>query len=226
MQQAAKIDFSALIAFDRAHGVRVAGIDEAGRGPLAGPVCAACVVPDLSRPVAGVYDSKKLTAARREQLYGQILETALFYRAVLAGSAVIDRLNIRNATLFAMREAAKGAPAQVFFIDGKDQPLQAVSAHALVKGDAKSYAVACASIVAKVTRDRYMQEADRLFPAYSFARHKGYGTAAHISALQKKGPCPLHRSLFIRNFTNERVPESTLPSLLEADVALEGGALA
>ena len=175
-----------------------AGVDEAGRGPLAGPVMAAAVILDPERPIDGLDDSKKLTAHRREQLFDRILECALCCSVARASVEEIDRLNILQATLLAMQRAVAGLrlrPARVL-VDGNQLPRLAVAAEAVVHGDALVPAISAASILAKVTRDRWCVDADRDWPRYGFARHKGYGTAAHLAALAALGPCPLHRRSF------------------------------
>ena len=192
-----------LIAYDRQYripGVVVAGMDEVGRGPLAGNVVTACVVMPEEPLVLWVDDSKKLSESRREKVYEEIMAIAQFAEIGEIGPEEIDRINILQATKSAMRIAAGKVPADCFLIDavtnlglkGREIPI--------IKGDATSYSIAAASIVAKVTRDRQMAEADRLYPEYGFARNKGYGTKEHIEALKKYGPCPIHRRSFIRNF--------------------------
>ena len=179
---------------------RVAGMDEAGRGPLAGDVVAACVIMPPVPILEWVDDSKKLSASRRERVYDRIIKTALFIGVGRADASEIDRINILQATMNAMRRAASGASAGVYLIDavrnlGLDAPEIPI-----IHGDAVSYSIAAASIVAKVTRDREMQEIDRQYPEYGFARHKGYGTAEHIAAIRRFGPCPIHRMSFIGKF--------------------------
>jgi ribonuclease HII len=180
-----------------AHG-DVAGVDEAGRGPLAGPVVAAAVILDSSRPVEGLADSKTLTAARRERLDALIRERA---RAVAIGEASvqeIDSLNILQATLLAMRravEALRPAPGRVL-VDGNRLPALAIPARAIVRGDATVAVISAASVLAKVHRDRLCAELDRSWPAYGFAEHKGYPTASHLQALTRHGACPAHRRSF------------------------------
>ena len=179
---------------------RVAGMDEAGRGPLAGDVVAACVIMPPGPILEWVDDSKKLSASRRERVYDRIIETALFIGVGRADASEIDRINILQATMNAMRRAASGASAGIYLIDavrnlGLDAPEIPI-----IHGDAVSYSIAAASIVAKVTRDREMQEIDRQYPEYGFARHKGYGTAEHIAAIRRFGPCPIHRMSFIGKF--------------------------
>ena len=176
----------------------VAGVDEAGRGPLAGPVVAAAVILDDLRPIAGLADSKKLTAARREALFDEIRAKALCCSIAEASVEEIDRLNILQATLLAMRRAVLGLrlkPALVL-VDGNRLPVLDVPAEAIVKGDEMVAAISAASILAKVHRDRWCAQVHVQFPQYGFAGHKGYGTAAHLEALRAHGACPLHRSSF------------------------------
>ena len=176
----------------------VAGVDEAGRGPLAGPVVAAAVILDDLNPIQGLADSKKLTAARREKLYDEIRAKALCCSIAEASVEEIDRLNILQATMLAMRRAVEGLrlkPAKVL-VDGNRLPVLDVLAEAIVKGDAKVPAISAASILAKVHRDRWCAEFDREFPQYGFAAHKGYGTAEHVAALRAHGACPQHRKTF------------------------------
>lgn len=180
-----------------AKGVAVAGIDEVGRGPLAGPVVTACVVLPPDALIEGVDDSKKLTPARREALSAQILHRAAFVRLARVESAKIDEINILNATRRAMEECAADAPAGVFLIDALKGLRLPAEARAIVHGDALSYMIAAASIVAKVYRDQLMNELDGRYPGYGFLRHKGYGTAEHIRALREMGPCPEHRRSFL-----------------------------
>ena len=177
-----------------------AGIDEAGRGPLAGPVAAACVVMPPEPLLLYVDDSKKVTEKRREMLYDRIMETAVYARVVLASPEEIDRVNILNATKRAMEEAAKDAPCDLFLVDAIDTLRVPGETRGIIHGDAVCYSIAAASILAKVTRDRLMREMDRQYPQYGFAKHKGYGTAQHIAALKEYGPCPAHRRSFIGHF--------------------------
>jgi ribonuclease HII len=177
----------------------VAGVDEAGRGPLAGPVVAAAVILDDRNPIAGLDDSKKLTALRRERLYDEIRAKALCCSVAQASVEEIDRLNILQATLLAMRRAVEGLrlkPAKVL-VDGNRLPvLVGVLAEAIVGGDALVPSISAASILAKVTRDRWCAELDQQYPQYGFAAHKGYGTAVHLAALRAHGACPEHRKTF------------------------------
>lgn len=175
-----------------------AGVDEAGRGPLAGPVVAAAVILDDLKPIQGLADSKKLTAASREKLFDQIRAQALCCSIAQASVQEIDELNILQATLLAMRRAVEGLrlrPVKVL-VDGNRLPVLDVVAEAIVKGDAKVPAISAASILAKVTRDRWCDQLHARFPAYGFANHKGYGTAEHLEALRTHGPCPEHRRSF------------------------------
>ena len=175
-----------------------AGVDEAGRGPLAGPVVAAAVILDPRQGIAGLADSKKLTARRREQLFDQIQDKALCCAIGQAGVEEIDRLNILQATLLAMQRAVAGlrlVPARVL-VDGNRLPRLPMLAEAIIGGDAKVPAISAASILAKVHRDRWCEQIDAEYPQYGFAAHKGYGTAAHLAALRQHGPTPWHRRSF------------------------------
>jgi len=178
---------------------RLAGVDEAGRGPLAGPVAVAAVILDPARRIDGLSDSKVLSAAAREALFPSIQERALAFSIVLVQADEIDRLNILQATLEGMRRAILGlhlAPERVL-VDGNQVPSGlAMPAAAIVKGDASVAAIAAASILAKVARDRWMLELDARYPGYGFAAHKGYPTPAHLEALRRLGPCPVHRRSF------------------------------
>ena len=176
----------------------VAGVDEAGRGPLAGPVVAAAVILDARQPIAGLADSKKLTALRREKLFDEILAKALCCSIAEASVEEIERLNILQATMLAMQRAVEGLrlkPGHVL-VDGNRLPSLPMTSEAIVKGDALVPAISAASILAKVTRDRWCAQVDVDYPQYGFAGHKGYGTAAHLQALQDHGACPLHRKTF------------------------------
>lgn len=177
----------------------VAGVDEAGRGPLAGPVAVAAVVLDPARPIDGLNDSKQLSEARRDALYPQIIERAAGFHIVLVSAAQIDRLNILQATFEGMRQAVAGVAhlARSARIDGnKVPPGLCLPGQFLIGGDGKDAAIAAASILAKVTRDRYMLQVHQDHRQYGFDRHKGYGTAAHLAALRAHGPCPEHRHSF------------------------------
>ena len=176
----------------------LAGVDEAGRGPLAGPVVAAAVILDERQPIAGLADSKKLTARRRELVYEEILAKALCCSIAQASVEEIDQLNILHATMLAMRRAVEGLrlkPAKVL-VDGNRLPTLQVRAEAIVQGDAKVAAISAASILAKVTRDRWCLEVDASYPGYGFARHKGYGTAEHLQVLRSLGATMQHRRSF------------------------------
>ena len=177
-------------------GLSIAGIDEVGRGPLAGPVVTACVSVPRDRLVPGVDDSKKLSEKRREALYPLLLEAADYAETCFLGPEVIDEINILNATKRAMETCAANFRG-VFLIDAVQGLKLPGEARPLIHGDALSYMIGAASIVAKVARDRYMVEQDAKYPMYGFARNKGYGTAEHIAALRQYGPCPLHRRSFI-----------------------------
>ena len=186
-----------------AAGYQVAGIDEVGRGPLAGPVVTACIVVPPDKLGPGVDDSKKLSPKRREALYEQLLQAASYVKVARLEAGDIDRLNILRATRLCMEKCAQGAAGAMFLVDavaGLDLP---GPQKAIVHGDAASYMIAAASIVAKVVRDRWMADQDALYPQYGFASNKGYGTAQHIQALKRFGPCPLHRASFIGHFLQD-----------------------
>lgn len=187
-----------------ARGLCVAGIDEVGRGPLAGPVVTACVCIPQSRLVPGVDDSKKLSEKRREALYPLLMEAADYAETCFIGPDVIDEINILNATKRAMETCAAGFQNGIFLIDAVQGLRLPGEARSIVHGDALSYMIGAASVVAKVTRDRYMAALDEKYPMYGFARNKGYGTAEHIAALRKYGPCPEHRRSFIGKLLGER----------------------
>jgi len=184
----------------RAQGLAVAGMDEVGRGPLAGNVVVACVIMPEEPVIEWVDDSKKLSESRREKVYQEIMQHALYVGVGEATPAEIDEINILQATKEAMRRAAANVPADVYLIDAVTNLGLPGTEIPIIKGDATSYSIAAASIVAKVTRDRQMIELDKQYPAYGFVRNKGYGTAEHIAALKALGPCPEHRRSFIRNF--------------------------
>ncbi len=176
----------------------IAGVDEAGRGPLAGPVVAAAVILDDARPLAGLNDSKRLSALQRERLFDVITTGARCYAVGLASVEEIDRMNIFRATLLAMERAVMGllpAPVRIV-VDGKHTPRAACPAEAIINGDATVPAIMAASIIAKVTRDRLMDELAIEFPAYGFQQHRGYPTAAHLAALTLHGPSRVHRRSF------------------------------
>lgn len=176
----------------------VCGVDEAGRGPWAGPVVAAAVILRLDDPIAGLGDSKALTARARARLEQDITTRALAFAVAEASVEEIDRLNIRQATFLAMRRAVEGLtpPPDLALVDGRDAPDIARRVRAIIGGDAAEPAISAASILAKEHRDRIMIAADAAWPGYGFARHKGYGVAAHADALRRLGPCILHRTSF------------------------------
>lgn len=200
MQQA-EVDWLRYETQLRRQGYRaVCGIDEAGRGPLAGPVCAAAVILPEGERIEGVNDSKKLSAKRREELFETICSRAVAYAVAYADVAEIEALNILQATFLAMRRAVEElpVPADYALVDGNLLPALKIPSRAIVGGDACSASVAAASILAKVSRDRYMRQMDELYPEYGFARHKGYGTALHMERLCEFGPSPIHRPSFLK----------------------------
>ena len=176
------------------------GMDEAGRGPLAGPVCAAAVILPEGLVIPGLNDSKKLTAKKRDALYDIICDTAVAFGIAFATVDEIEALNIKGATYLAMERAiADMDPAPVLaLVDGNDKNTLSIPAVKVVKGDSLCASIAAASVLAKVTRDRYMDDLDALYPQYGFAKHKGYGTAAHYAALREYGPSPVHRPTYLR----------------------------
>ena len=178
----------------------IAGVDEAGRGPLAGPVVVASVIMPLNDPIDGVNDSKKLSAKKRDMLYDLILSKAIDFHVAVISPETIDEINILNATKRGMLESIDSLKqVDCVLIDAVklDTEVKTVS---IIHGDALSYSIAAASIVAKVTRDRLMLDYDKQYPQYNFAKHKGYGTAEHIKLLKEYGPCPIHRRSFIGHF--------------------------
>ena len=180
----------------------ICGIDEAGRGPLAGPVAAGAAILPKDCQILYLNDSKKLSESRREELFLEIKEKAIAWSVGIVGPERIDEINILQATYEAMRQAiAKLDPApQILLNDAVTIPQVAIPQVPIIKGDAKSVSIAAASILAKVTRDHMMEEYDKEYPEYGFAKHKGYGTAAHIAALKEFGPTPIHRRTFITKF--------------------------
>lgn len=178
--------------------ILIAGVDEAGRGPLAGPVIASAVILDSRNPISGLTDSKLLTEKKREALFDIIQERALAWAIGRACVVEIDRINILQATFLAMQRALEQLTVQpgLILVDGNQLPKLTIPAQAIVKGDQTEAAISAASILAKVTRDREMIELDRQFPDYGFAKHKGYGTEEHLAALEKYGPCEMHRRSF------------------------------
>lgn len=179
----------------------VCGIDEAGRGPLAGPVCAAAVILPLDCQIEGLNDSKKLTEKKREALFPLIQEKAVAWGVGWASTQEIDELNILRATFLAMGRAveALSVAPQWALVDGNRMPPLSIPGETVVKGDAQCASIAAASILAKVSRDRLLEEWDRLYPAYGFGKHKGYGTKAHYEAIAKYGVLPIHRHSFLKN---------------------------
>lgn len=177
----------------------VAGVDEAGRGPLAGPVCAAAVILPQDLIIEGINDSKKLTEKKREKLFDVIINSANAYSIEFASPEVIDEINIRQATSLAMHNAVKNLDVSADFVivDGNDKIPFDIPYEYIIKGDAKSQSIAAASILAKVSRDRLMVELDKEYPEYGFAKHKGYGTKVHCEAIQKYGILPIHRKTFM-----------------------------
>ena len=183
----------------------VCGIDEAGRGPLSGPVVAGAVILPKDCEILFLNDSKKLSEKKREALFTEIQEKAVSFGIGVVGPERIDEINILQATYEAMRIAVSklSVPPDLLLNDAVTIPGIDIVQIPIIKGDAKSVSIAAASILAKVTRDHMMQEYDVLYPEYGFAKHKGYGTAAHIQAIKKFGPCPIHRKTFIKNFVSE-----------------------
>ena len=207
----------------------IAGIDEAGRGPLAGPVVVACVMMPRNSMIEGVNDSKKVSEKKREMLYDIIIEEAIAYGVGIIPQEEIDRINILNATkeglTIAIKEMEKNLKEKELGFDKPDIILvdaltkidtDHIPYKSIVKGDAKSYSIAAASIIAKVTRDRIMRQWDEIYPMYGFSKHKGYGTVAHIAAIKEYGLCPLHRRSFVKNIVGwlvnryNLVPEETV----------------
>jgi len=180
----------------------IGGIDEVGRGPLAGPVVTACVILPKDCDILYINDSKKLSAAKREELYEEIMAKAVSVSIGVVSEARIDEINILQATYEAMRQAIKESKVQpqLLLNDAVTIPEVDIPQVAIIKGDAKSISIGAASIIAKVTRDRMMVEYDQIYPEYHFASNKGYGSAEHIQALKSSGPCPIHRRSFIGNF--------------------------
>ena len=181
----------------------ICGIDEAGRGPLAGPVVVAGVIMPKDSMIEGVNDSKKVSEKKREKLYNVILEEAISYSVAIIGQDVIDEINILNATKDGVTKVVEGLDVKpnLILVDALTHiNTKGIPYDSIIKGDAKCYNISCASIIAKVTRDRIMREWDEIYPQYGFINHKGYGTAKHIQALKEYGPCPIHRKTFIKHF--------------------------
>ena len=189
--------------YEKEHVEYICGIDEAGRGPLAGPVVVGIAIMPKDSMIEGVNDSKKVSEKKREKLYDQITQEAIAWNVGMADQNEIDEINILNATKLALTRAIEGLKIKpdlilvdaLTNIDTKGIPYKSI-----IKGDAKEYSIAAASILAKVTRDRMMREYDEIYPQYGFSGHKGYGTAKHIAAIKEYGPCILHRKTFIKNF--------------------------
>ena len=190
--------------FDREYKINgtICGIDEAGRGPLCGPVVAAAVILPDEYNILYINDSKKLSETKREEVYKEIDKYAVAYGVGIVSPERIDEINILQATYEAMRTAIHklSVTPDILLNDAVTIPMVDIKQVPIIKGDAKSQSIAAASIVAKVTRDHLMEEYDKLYPEYGFAKHKGYGTAAHIKAIKEYGPCPIHRRTFIKNF--------------------------
>ena len=180
----------------------ICGVDEAGRGPLAGPVCAAAVILPHDLLLPGLNDSKKITDKRRRELYDQITEQAVAYSIAMVDEKVIDEINILQATFSAMQQAVETLDVKpdIVLIDGNRAPNLTISAKTIIKGDSLSANIAAASILAKVTRDRFMENIDQVYPRYGFSVHKGYGTKRHYEALREFGPCEIHRMSFLKKF--------------------------
>lgn len=181
----------------------ICGIDEAGRGPLAGPVVVASVIMPEDSMIEGVNDSKKISEKKREKIYDQILEEAISYGVGIIGQDEIDEINILNATKKGLTLSLKELTVKpdLIIVDALNHiDTLGIPYESIVKGDAKCYSISAASIIAKVTRDRIMREWDKVFPEYGFEKHKGYGTSAHIQAIKENGLCPIHRRSFTKNF--------------------------
>lgn len=185
----------------------ICGIDEAGRGPLAGPVVVGAVILPEDSFIEGVNDSKKISEKKREKIYEQIINEAVAYSVGIVDQRTIDEINILNATKLALKIALQGLKQkpELIMVDALNNiDTLGIPYISVIKGDAKNYSIAAASIIAKVTRDRIMQEWDQVYPIYGFAKHKGYGTAEHIRVIKENGPCILHRESFIKNFVNSK----------------------
>ena len=185
----------------------ICGIDEAGRGPLAGPVVVAAAIMPRDSMIEGVNDSKKVSEKKREKLYDLITDEAIAYGVGIIDQKEIDRINILNATKEGLTMAVKelNPKPDLIIVDALSKiDTEGIPYKSIIKGDAKCYSIACASIIAKVTRDRIMRQWDEVYPQYEFIKHKGYGTAAHISAIKEYGLCPLHRLSFVKNIVNAK----------------------
>ena len=186
----------------------ICGIDEAGRGPLAGPVVVGAVILPKDSFIEGVNDSKKISEKKREKIYDQIVEEAIAYSVGIVDQRKIDEINILNATKLGVKIALEGLEQKpdIIMVDAlTGLETNGIPYISVIKGDAKNYSIAAASIIAKVTRDRIMRQWDEVYPIYGFARHKGYGTAEHIRIIKENGPCILHRKSFIKNFVNDNI---------------------
>ncbi len=184
----------------------ICGIDEAGRGPLAGPVVVASVIMPKDSMIEGVNDSKKVSEKKREKLYDEIIENAISYSVGIVDQKEIDRVNILNATKAGLTESIRGLKVKpdIILVDAlKGIDTCGIPYQSIIKGDAKCYSIAAASIIAKVTRDRIMRQWHEIYPEYNFIQHKGYGTAAHIAAIKEHGLCPLHRLSFVKNIIDK-----------------------
>ena len=184
----------------------ICGIDEAGRGPLAGPVVVGCVILPEDSFIEGINDSKKISEKKREKLYEIITQEAIAYSVGIVEQKTIDEINILNATKLGVKIALEGLKQkpEIIMVDAlNNMDTLGIPYISVVKGDAKNYCIAAASIVAKVTRDRIMRQWDEVYPVYGFSKHKGYGTAEHIRILKENGPCMIHRKSFIKNFFNK-----------------------
>lgn len=183
----------------------VCGIDEAGRGPLAGPVCAAAVILPTGLLIEGLNDSKKLTEKKREELFDIICGQAVGYGIGWADEKEIDQINILQATFLAMRRAVEvlSVPADYALVDGNRMPPLSIPGETIVKGDGRAACIAAASVLAKVSRDRVLREMDEQYPGYGFAQHKGYGTKAHYAAIKQYGVLPVHRLSFLKNLSEK-----------------------
>lgn len=181
----------------------ICGIDEAGRGPLAGPVVVAGVIMSEDSMIEGVNDSKKVSEKKREKLYDQILEEAISYSVAVIGQDVIDDINILNATKMGLTKVVEeqNVKPDLIIVDALNHiDTKGIPYDSIIKGDAKCYSIAAASIIAKVTRDRIMRQWDEIYPQYGFSKHKGYGTKMHIEAIKEYGLCPIHRRSFTKHF--------------------------
>ncbi len=206
MTEKERIRLENMTAYDRAYWEKqeciLGGMDEVGRGPLAGPVAACCIIMPGDPLIEYVNDSKKLSESRRTKIYPALIETAVDYCVSFVAPEVIDSINILEATRLAFTNAFNGMKCKPtdLLIDALQGLRLDAEQHIMIHGDALSYSIAAASIVAKVQRDRYMAEMDAIYPEYQFAKNKGYGTAEHIAAIRKYGPCPIHRRTFISKF--------------------------